>query len=301
MKKRFFSNLLFILSILTLFSACKEDNKENPKAEITITAESESINLGESLTITYTVNSPVDIRTINVLIDNRAVATVNNFTSSKTHNGTYQFEAKTEYLDKSPVIQIEVIDVEKERSLKSISIRVGQSSEPIPIVSYDNIILETQGISDAKQFLDANLGRTFTLVQGKTVATTIDFVAFYDAQKKWVMAAPDDQLIRDFFIDERNGTQTWSVRNRTRIKETGLTNRDFFAITDGKEIRGEYSQGGTPRNTNTQESFALQVNNLQQGYVFVFQTVEGKEGLIYINEILGEAAGRMTISIKMIK
>lgn len=301
MKKIFFLNVLFLLSILTIFSACKDDNDESPKAEITITAESESVNIGESLTITYTINSPVDIRTINVLIDNKNVETINNFTTSKAYNGTYQFEAKTEYLDKNPSIQIEVIDVEEERSLKGINIRVGQSDEPVPIVEYDNIILETQGISDAKQFLDADLGRTFTLLQGKSVATTIDFVAFYNTEKKWVMAAPDDQLIRDYFTDEQNGTQTWSVRNRTRIKETGLTNREFFAITDGKEIRGEYAQGGTPQGTNSSENFALQVNNLREGYVLVFQTVEGKEGLIYISEITGETAGRMTISIRMIE
>mgnify|MGYP000327241125 CR=1 FL=1 len=301
MKKSFSLNLIFILSILTIFSACKDDNDETPKAEITISAESERVNLGESLTITYTVNSPVDIRTINVLIDNRAVETVNNFTSTKTHSGTYNFVAKTEYLDKNPVLQIEVIDVEDERSLKSINVQVRQSDAPVPIAEYDNIILETQGINAAKQFLNADLGRTFTLLQGKGIAPTIDFVAFYDAEKKWVMAAPDDQLIRDFFTDEQNGTQTWSVRNRTRIKETGLTNRDFFAISDGKEIRGEYSRGGTPTGTNSQENFALQVNNLQEGYVFVFQTVEEKEGLIYISKIEGEAAGRITISIKIIE
>ena len=301
MKKIFSLNVLLILSILIIFSACKDKNEENPKATITITTESESVNIGESLTIHYTVNSPVDISTINVLIDNRVVETVTSFTTSKTHTGTYQFLAKTEYLNKSPSIQIEVIDVEEERSLKSINIRVGQSNDPVPIVEYDDIILEAQGISDAKQFLDADLGTTFTLLQGKSVAPTIDFVAFYDTDKKWVMAAPDDQLIRDFFIDEQNGTQTWSVRNRTRLKETGLTNRDFFAITDGKEIRGEYARGGTPRNTDTQDSFALQVNNLQEGYVFAFQTIEGKEGLIYISEIIGEAAGKITISIKMIE
>ncbi|WP_375559588.1 hypothetical protein ACE193_17890 [Bernardetia sp. OM2101] len=33
-------------------------------------------------------------------------------------------------------------------------------------------------------------------------------------------------------------------------------NRDFFAITDGKRIRGEYAQGGTLKRTNTQENFA---------------------------------------------
>ncbi len=301
MKKTIFLNLVFILSILAFFASCKKENEETPKAEITITSEKQSVNLGETLTINYTVNSPVNLKTINILIDNKAVQTVTNFTSEKTHTGTYQFEAITDYLDKSTVIQIEVIDIEGERSVKSISIRVGQSDAFVPIAEYNTIILESQGISGAKQFLDADLGRTFTLLQGKSVASTIDFVAFYDVTKKWVMAAPDDQLIRDFFTDEVNGTQTWSVRNRTKIKETGLTNRDFFAITDGKEIRGEYARGGMPSGTTSQENFALQVNNLKEGYVFVFQTVEGKEGLIYISQIEGEAAGRMTVSLKIIE
>lgn len=301
MKKTVLLNLVLILSTLTLFSSCKDKEDESPKAQITITSASENVNLGESLTINYTVNSPVDIKTITILVDNKAVQTINSFTSSKTHNGTYQFEAQTEYLDKNTSIQIDVVDIEEERSLAEIKIRVGQSSALVPIVEYDNIMLEAQGISGAKEFLDADLGRTFTLLQGKPVAPTIDFVAFYDATKKWVMAAPDDQLIRDFFTNEQNGTQTWTVRNRTKIKETGLTNREFFAITDGKEIRGEYARGGKPSGTTSNDTFALQVNNLKQGYVFVFQTVEGKEGLIYISKLEGEAAGRMTLSIKMIK
>ncbi|AFM03372.1 hypothetical protein Fleli_0918 [Bernardetia litoralis DSM 6794] len=301
MKKIFFLKILFTLSILTIFSACEDNNDENPRAEITITAESEKVNLGENLIINYTVNSPIDIKTINILIDNRNVETISSFTTSQTHTGTYNFEGKIEYLNQSPIIQIEVIDIEEERSLKSINIQVRQSSESVPIVEYDNIILETQGISDAKQFLDADLARTFTLLQGKPSASIIDLVAFYDAEKKWVMAAPDDQIIRDYFTDEQNGTQTWSVRNRTHIKETGLTNRDFFAIIDGREIRAEYAQGGIPQGTDSQESFALQVNNLQEGYVFAFQTAQEKEGLIYISKIEGETAGRITISIKMVE
>lgn len=301
MKKSFLLNLLLTLSILAIFSSCKKDNEQTPKAEITITSESKNINLGETLSINYAVNSPVNLKTINVLIDNKAVKTITDFTSEKTHNETYQFEAITDYLYKSTVIQIEVIDIEDERSVKSISIQVGQSDVPVPIAEYTTIILESQGISGAKQFLDADLGRTFTLLQGKPVASTIDFVAFYDATKNWVMAAPDDQLIRDYFTDEQNGTQTWSVRNRTKIKETALTKRDFLDMKDGKEIRAEYARGGIPTGTTSQENFALQVNNLQEGYVFAFQTVEKKEGLIYISKIEGKAAGRMTVSIKIIK
>lgn len=301
MKKSFFLNLFFILSLFTLFSSCKKDTEESPKAQITITPEKESVNLGESIRINYTVSSPVDLKTITILINNRVAETITNFTAPKAHNGTYQFVGTTEDLDKSPIIQVEVIDIENERSLKSVSIRVSQSNAILPIVEYKNIILETQGINGAKQFLDADLGRTFTLGQAKQVASTIDFVVFYDATKKWVIAAPDDQLIRDYFTDQQNGVQSWSVRNRTKIKETSLTKREFSVIADGKEIRGEYARGGIPSNTNTQESFALQVNNLQEGYVFVFQTAEGKEGLVYISKIEGAAAGRITMSILIIK
>lgn len=299
MRQIFIINIL--LALLCFLSACENKNEPTPKVEIVITTEKESVNIGESLSINYTINSSVDISTINILIDNKIVENVNNTIGSKTYQGVYNFIAKTEYLNKKALIQVEVIDAENERSTEGISIRVGQSSEPVPILEYNNIILETQSINNAKQFLDADLGKTFTLLEGKSAASTIDLVAFYDDEKKWIIAAPDDQVIRDFFTDEQNGTQTWSVRNRTRLKETALTNRDFFAITDGKEIRGEYALGGTPQNTDTQDSFALQVNNLQAGYVFAFQTVDEKEGLIYISEIVGEAAGRTTIAIKIIK
>jgi hypothetical protein len=161
--------------------------------------------------------------------------------------------------------------------------------------------LGAQGNVETGNFLDIVTQDIYNLEEAKVNASKLQIVYGYDGSKKAVIGSPNDATINSLFTDSENGLQTWTLKNRTRFKATSLTKANYDELTDGRIIREAYAEGTKPSNTEGEEEYASQVNNLSTGSIFIFQTTAGKEGLVYVSEVTQGQAGTITLDMKVVR
>lgn len=299
MKKTIFNSFLLCCSFLFLFS-CNND-EPTPAARILITPSSKTIEIGQVARFEYTVDSKIDLREIKISTETDIIQSIKtNFLTSNKHEGNFDITGKRADLGKIVTITVEAIDVENNSSKETVIVKINESTITLFLNTY-SVTLGAQGNIENGSFLDVNSSDIYNLEDAKVNASKLYLVYGHSGSKRAVIGSPNDEAINSIFTDTENGLQTWTLKNRTRFKLTTLTKTDFDEITDGRIIREAYSEGTKPPNTSETTEYASQINNLQKGDIFIFQTSAGKEGLVYVSELVQGEAGTITLDMKVLR
>ncbi|WP_375559587.1 hypothetical protein ACE193_17885 [Bernardetia sp. OM2101] len=303
MKKTTFNSFLLCCSFLffsILLFSCNND-EPSPAAKILITPSSKTIEIGQVAAFEYSVDSKIDLREIKISTENDIIKSIKtDFLTSKKHDGNFDITGKRADVGKILTITIEAIDVESNSSKETVIVKVDESNITLLLKTY-SVTLGAQGNIEKGNFLDVMAQEVYNLEDAKVNASKLQLVYAYSGSKRSVIGSPNDETINSIFTDTENGLQTWTLKNRTRFKLTPLTKTDFDEITDGRIIREAYSEGLKPTNTDETTEYASQVNNLTEGSIFIFQTTAGKEGLVYVSELVQGQAGSIKLDIKVLR
>src|SRR5690554_2268637 len=266
------------------FTSCSDDED----AFINITVEGnvpETLTVGKSLTINYSVVSSDRLDIIEHLINHDVVESEEDFTSNTSHTGSFTIPAEevgTIYAT------IRVTDRKEKVEPSNFKIEVESNIESFTAVlmgSYD----------------DANLGSFFSTVTGKVYKITpagenselIDFAYFYGSTNEATISAPDNDDVFGTGDGRVFGPVTsWATRLETRftkISAENLTVADFD-VAENDEIITE----------NEAEELSKMVNKLQDGDLVFFVTDDGKKGIFKVAELDTEAK-TITIDVKVQK
>ena len=284
MKRTKLFGLMMALVVGMGFTACSDDED----AFINITVEGnvpETLTVGESLTINYSVVSSDRLDIIEYLINNDVVESVEDFTSNTSHTGSFTITAEevgTIYAT------IRVTDRKGKVEPRDFSIEVESNIESFTAVLMGN-------------FDDTQLGSFFSTVTGEVYKITpagenaemIDFVYFYGNTNSATITAPDnDEIIGTGAGQVYGPVANWSTRNATRFNQlfSGITVEEFDAMNNDALIVA-----------NTASDVDLKMANfLNKDALVAFITVDGKKGIFKVAELDTEAK-TITIDVKVQK
>jgi len=276
--------LMMALVVGMGFTSCSDDED----AFINITVEGnvpETLTVGESLTINYSVVSSDRLDIIEHLINNVVVKSVEDFTSNTSHTGSFTITAEevgTIYAT------IRVTDRKGKVEPRDFSIEVESNIESFTAVLMGN-------------YTDAELGSFFSTVNGEVYMITpagenaemIDFVYFYGSNNSATITAPDnDDVIGTGDSKLYAPVAEWATRNATRFNQlfSGITVEEFDAMNNDALIVA-----------NTASDVDLKMANfLNKDALVAFITVEGKKGIFKVADLDTEAK-TITIDVKVQK
>ena len=266
------------------FTSCSDDED----AFINITVEGnvpETLTVGKSLTINYSVVSSDRLDIIEHLINNDVVESVEDFTSNTSHTGSFTITAEevgTIYAT------IRVTDRKGKEEPRDFAIEVESNIESFTAVLMGN-------------FDDTQLGSFFSTVTGEVYKITpagdnseiIDFAYFYGSNNSATITAPDnDEVIGTGAGKVYGPVANWSTRNATRFNQlfSGITVEEFDAMNNDALIVA-----------NTASDVDLKMANfLNKDALVAFITVDGKKGIFKVADLDTEAK-TITIDVKVQK
>lgn len=276
--------LMMALVVGMGFTSCSDDED----AFINITVEGnvpETLTVGESLTINYSVVSSDRLDIIEHLINNDVVESVEEFTSNTSHTGSFTITAEevgTIYAT------IRVTDRKGKVEPRDFSIEVESNIESFTAVLMGN-------------FDDTQLGSFFSTVTGEVYKITpagenselIDFAYFYGSNNSATITAPDnDEVIGTGAGQVYGPVANWSTRNATRFNQlfSGITVEEFDAMNNDDLIVA-----------NTASDVDLKMANfLNKDALVAFITADGKKGIFKVADLDTEAK-TITIDVKVQK
>src|SRR5690554_5125288 len=284
MKRTKLFGLMMALVVGMGFTSCSDDED----AFINITVEGtvpETLTVGESLTINYSVVSSDRLDIIEYLINNEVEESVEEFSSNTSHTGSFTITAEEAGTINAT---IRVTDRKGKVEPRGFSIEVGNKIESFTAVlmgSYD----------------DANLGSFFSTVTGEVYKITpagedselIDFAYFYGSTNEATISAPDNDDVFGTGDGRVFGpVANWSTRNATRFNQlfSGITVEEFDAMNNDVLIVA-----------NTASDVDLKMANfLNKDALVAFITGDGKKGIFKVAD-LDTDAKTITIDVKVQK
>lgn len=179
-------------------------------------------------------------------------------------------------------------DIESGLASTSIKVQKKTGSGGGELKRYNNVTLDAQNVAGGKGFLSFANGITYTKQDASAITQNINLVYFYDSSSgdANTIASPGANLTG--LID----LSGWSVLNTTRyIKMISMSQTQFEAITDPVYVVNAYNATGNRK-----------AKNLAVGDTYSFKDEStSKYGIFRVNEVVGQVAGKVVISIVMQK
>lgn len=286
-------NYLLLLAVGAVsFGAvsCKK-NEDGNDPTITATAEKTTLSPDESTNISIIVNADEGskIKTVKVDEVTPGTSTPSNLLSESPNSATYSKVYKytvPKNATGTKNIVVTATDDKDRTTTKSITITI-VSSGPL-----DNCGTVSLGNADNGQdgsFYATSDCKVYKSAEAATNANEIDFVHFYGAQNKASLASPNDQSLRSF-------DRKFKAFNDQNIKRT----TNFKKAAAGFDFAGATaSTVKAAFDASTGNSLTL-VPDLATGDMILFQTQDGRYGVIKITNITGDAntSGNLTAEIK---
>lgn len=176
---------------------------------------------------------------------------------------------------------------DKDNQTKELNFIITTVEGAGPITTFSMKIMGAQGSATGSSFASID-GSVYGGADAKANAAKVDWLYFYGASNLATIAAPDDPDAAEIFTNETYGLQKWSVLNSTKFKSVTEV-VDWDGITDDATIVALTETGVNQSKVDT-----LGITD-----ILAFITVGGKKGLIRVEEITGENAGTITISVKV--
>jgi len=182
-------------------------------------------------------------------------------------------------------IQFTAIDNDGQSSSTSIKITTVEASGPISF--YDDVVLGSFNDTEPS-FVNTQSGATYSIAEGSQNQDMVDLCFFKSTlgdNINYIAATDDDkaQLVFDF------NTFNWTTFNATKLNTSTVTPAEFDAMTDDAFIRNIEIP-------DPQDDFSRIEAEVDKVYSFI--TVNGKKGLIKINDLYARG-DRANIDIKV--
>lgn len=294
LQNKYFLLLLGLLGVLSL-SSCEDTGDEvlvEPGPSITLSQSSATVSAGETASVDFSVVAEANIQRIEIFRNGSSFAEVTDFTNNDSHAGTFNYTTNGDEAGTTITFTFEAEDRRDRVTSRDFVLTVNANIPDIPVDSYSATLLGAQNNANTGSFYDADNNQVYLLAAARNNAADIDFVYYYGATNLATLASPNDPTIEQVLPE----ITSFSTRNATAVRRTGLSAADFDAIgsQDGFQISTAFDNGTIP----TEET---RVNELSEGDVFAFQTVDDRQGLIKVTDISGTGAGSITIDVKVIQ
>lgn len=167
----------------------------------------------------------------------------------------------------------------------------------IPINAYSDVKIGMQGNNEVGPFLNAETSTVYSVLDAKVNSSKIDLGTFRSSSSGVNLFVPSYENAAQFIYNEANwgsdNLGTWSVRNKTEIREVSdsvLTTDMFYEISDGQDIISVFDQSGT-----SYENFS----RLGENTIIAFKTSNGKHGLLLVKSVTASSTGNIIIDYKV--
>lgn len=284
MKRTKLFGLMMALVVGMGFTSCSDDED----AFINITVEGnvpETLTVGESLTINYSVVSSDRLDIIEYLINNEVVGSVEDFTSNTSHTGSFTITAEevgTIYAT------IRVSDRKGKVEPRDFSIEVESNIE-----SFTAVLMGNYDDTEHGSFFSTVNGEVYMITPAGENSELIDFAYFYGSNNSATITAPDnDEVIGTGDSKLYAPVAEWATRNATRFNQlfSGITVEEFDAMNNDALIVA-----------NTASDVDLKMANLlNKDALVAFITADGKKGIFKVADLDTEAK-TITIDVKVQK
>jgi len=177
----------------------------------------------------------------------------------------------------------------KSRKTKNISVTItlADSSEFNPVTTITGIRMGAQQSPIYGSFYSVVKDSLYNMFSACSNQHDIDIVFYYSTYES-TLSSPNEADAPSVFSGSC-GIAEWSVRNETRYFLTDLTQQDFNCITNDSILIASYNPVASTR----KGKYA------SPGNVWSFRLMNGKLGLIYVNETVPGADGSILFSLKV--
>jgi hypothetical protein len=290
-------NLLFVVLFATIISvstSCKK--KEDPTGPtLTVTADTTTVNPGDTVVFTYSVSSNADLKTLtwsstsDVLVD-----------GVQEDGGSFELEGTSDQNNEFTVVMKSTIedvtftftaedkDGAEYAAEKTVVITVeAEVADCGTITTHEEFTLGSFDNAEASFFASID-GSRYTVSGAASNQSKIDFVYGYGATNHATIFAPSDATSGMASVSEY-GITSWTTKNATKFKKVSAS-YTWSTIVKDCDIVSETATGVT-------ESY---IKDLANGDIVAFITVGGKKGFIKVNTIYGtSSAGSIKLEVKV--
>lgn len=292
-KLNYLLSLLVVVGMAFSFTSCEEDGDPVPPtltfAGGDYTDADATVEPGATVMFSWTAQSgDAKLDKFTIKLGNAWVVDSDNYEwngeedpanwDNDTYVGSASFAAGAD--GDEHVFTFTVTDKDGETAEKVITITVEGSGNPIS--TYTAKLMGAQSNATYGSFLDAETGTVYLLADARANASAVDVFYYFGSSNEASFAALDDTDANEFSIIS---DAAWTTRNSTKFVTTSVTAADFTAMTDDSGF--------------TFDASASSVTQLAAGDVVGFVTVDGKKGLIHVDEIVTGGDGSITIDIKI--
>ena len=291
MKRTKLFGLMMALVVGMGFTSCSDDEDAIVTIGLTSTPP-EKVNVGDLITIKYNVVSDKKLESITIKTSDNTTAEISDFTSSSSHNGTFEYKAVNEG---ELIIRIEAKDRDGNGDINEVKINVES------LVNIYSAVLLGNNKSTTGSFYSTSTDEVFTVSEAITNSKLVDFVFFYGSNFSASIAAPSDDAAAEFSVYrlndvDENGAPVWTTKNATKLQQiTSLTEETFDAISNTDEA--------LILATENSENWITRAVGLTEGNIVAFVTAEGKKGVFKVTNVEGayDEESKITLEVKVQK
>lgn len=297
MKRVFLFLSAIVISTVTLFTACTEDQPEDLPPTLSFSTEAGYVSSDATLTINsefsikviadanVTSGSKIASIGINRIYNNQTIwDTVLTYNEANV-TLTVQFVAISEVGTEN--IEFEVTDKAGQTAKKNIQIT---TEEPAggPIFTWTERVLGSWNNLDyGSSFASVN-GNVYMLNEAFANQGLIDIIYWWGASTSATLGAPNDGNAAQVFNEGPYALSNWTTLNATQFKTTTVNRDAFNAIQDATECIDIATGADQTR-----------IDGLDVDQVIAFVTVGGKHGLLIVDALTENSNGFITITIKV--
>ena len=288
-----------MIAMIGMFTACEDD--ETAEINIGTVDYPETIEVGETVTITTNIVSDEKLEEIILRKGTEDIDTVEDFSDNYSHAYNYTgVLANTEDAGKTLELALIATDKKDNQKTSNFEITVKESGDSINTYSDVTIGSISRNTTD-KTYYDA-INNTLYF-HDDADAYKSDFGYIYGSNNGATVCSPDWSSIESL----NQGTGSWNSKKATRFITTELTANDFDAI--GADVDADLVIENNVSAPSDEYVNHLEVGGTNENVeVIGFETEEGNKGLIKIKSIdEGSSAdypnesGTITIDVKIQK
>lgn len=293
-------SILFTAMILVaagIFTSCEEEANMAPIITFTNGISSVDLEAGDTEhTITGTIEAEAGLDEVKIfqvtdagetqlgsaITDFKAGSAVVEGADGITYNFSFDILGITDDI----VVKVEATDKDNQTASKNFTITAAGAVGGA-IETFTAVLMGAQDNASNGSAMDASTGTVYTLSAANTNSALIDVIYFYGASNLATLTAPDDVTVGGT-AGNLTLAANYATKNATRFNSSpGISSSDFDGYTDDMAIAAV---------TDITDS---KVNQLSQNDVIAFETVDGKMGLIKVDNISTGATGSITITVKI--
>ncbi|WP_257666469.1 hypothetical protein [Parapedobacter tibetensis] len=257
----------------------------------------ETIFIDEHLEFEIQVVSEMEIRKIETLLHGMAIdsLTQTEFADPFATDYRFSFSPGNDDAGMELVFTVRVTDEEEKTAEVTYTVTVDGDRAPQPIITY-TAELGSQMSAEHGHFLNLATGSVHFRQGVAAISADIDLLLFYSSSTRGNLAAPDFQNAAQFIYTAANSGDDalgeWPTRNNTKLANvtSSVTEAAFEAIEKDDALISIFE--GVANTANALSALAV-------GNVTVFQTADGKHGLIRITKVPENNADSMVLEVKV--